>query len=48
MRGYTLEKLACLSFFEKKFLHYAREQFYKEEARKYRELLNALGGEENS
>lgn len=52
VRGYTLEKLANLSFLERKFLHYARNQFYKEESKKYSELLtaigNALGGEENS
>ncbi|HEY5582927.1 MAG TPA: hypothetical protein VIK78_00325 [Ruminiclostridium sp.] len=42
VRGHSLNELANLSYFEKAFLHHAREEFYKEESEKYR----AIFGEE--
>lgn len=44
VRGYTLTELANLSYREKLFLHCAREQYYEEEAEKYKALFDTKGG----
>jgi len=39
VRGYSLETLANLSYYEKIFLHCARENYYQEETEKYQALF---------
>lgn len=41
VRGYTLNDLANLSYYEKIFLHYAREEYYNEEVQKYKALFGS-------
>lgn len=43
VRGYSLDKLANLSYVEKVFLHHARNKFYADENQKYKALFG--GGE---
>jgi len=38
VRGHKLSELAALSYIEKTFLHYAREEHYKEEQEKHKAL----------
>lgn len=42
VRGYKLNDLAELSYMEKAFLHCAREEYYREEAERYKKIF---GGE---
>lgn len=39
-RGYKLNELANLSYYEKVFLHCAQEEFYEEEIEKYKALFS--------
>jgi len=41
VRGHSLNDLANLSYLEKAFLHYAREEYYKEEVSKYKALFES-------
>lgn len=44
VRGHSLDGLASCNYYEKAFLHRAREEYYKEEAEKFRALF---GGKED-
>lgn len=39
VRGYPLDELANLSIHEKWFLHYAREEYYREKAEFYKAIF---------
>jgi hypothetical protein len=43
VRGNNLDYLAGLSYFEKQFMHHARDKFYKEEAERYKSLFGEGG-----
>lgn len=46
VRGYSLNELINLSIQEKWFLHYAREEYYKEQGEQYSNLLGKKAGDE--
>lgn len=39
VRGHSLNEMANLNYYEKAFLHGAREEYYKEETEKYKAIL---------